>query len=90
MMFGGWGACPGFAGFGGLYNGYSIGGIIGIAVQIVFLIILVGGLFYLFRYLTGRTKILDNNNALSILQARYAKGEIDTEEYQRRKQEILR
>lgn len=89
-MFGGYGFCPGFGGFG--YGRFGGGNLIGMGFMVIFLVVLVAAAVYFFRNLTSRTNATTTNNpnALSILQTRYASGEIDTEEFQRRKQEILK
>ncbi|MDW7656865.1 MAG: SHOCT domain-containing protein [Bacillota bacterium] len=39
---------------------------------------------------TGQSESADNRQALAILNERYARGEIDDEDYQRRKQNLVR
>ena len=78
----------GYGGYGGFGGGY---GWVGMFMLIIFVIgiILLG--IYLFRrnssqgYTNGLGK---QNNGLDILRERYAKGEIDSTEYQSRKQNL--
>jgi len=80
-MMNGWG------GYGAYGGGYWWMGLIGMAVQMIFWI----GLFvlgvYLFRRIGKHAPIEtgDRGGALDILRERYARGEIDTEEFNRRR-----
>ncbi|WP_298200128.1 SHOCT domain-containing protein [Desulfosporosinus sp.] len=77
-MFGGWGC--------GLYNG---GGLWGIGIQFFLLAILVGLCVFLFkRFLIKGYSHRDS--ALNVLNERFARSEIDLEEYSQRKKELLR
>jgi len=83
-MMGGYG----YGGYGGMGGGY---GWMGMMMPIIFgiCIILLG--IYLFRryssqvHTNGQGK---QNSGLDILRERYAKGEIDSTEYQSRKQDL--
>lgn len=81
-MMNGWG---GYGTYGG--GGYWWMGLIGMAIQMIFWV----GLFVLGVYLFRRIGKHDPNetggreDALDILRERYARGEIDTEEYNRRR-----
>lgn len=84
-MMGGWG--NGGYGYGGYGGGYGWMGMMPLifGVGIVLLII------YLFR--RNSIKVYSNgpsrhNSGLDILRERYARGEIDTAEYQSRKQDL--
>ncbi|MCO5386889.1 MAG: SHOCT domain-containing protein [Desulfosporosinus sp.] len=76
-MMNGWG------GYGAYSGGYWWMGLIGMVVQMIFWI----GLFvlgvYLFRRIGKQTPIETANrrDALDILRERYARGDIDTEEF---------
>jgi putative membrane protein len=86
MMMGGYGS---YAGYGGV--GYWWMGLIMMLVQILFWGGIIFLAFRLFRHLGMRQSIATstgNNNALDILRERYARGEIDSEEFQRRKEEL--
>jgi len=84
----GWGGC---CGFGGLGSYGWIGWIVNIALSAVILIGLVLLVIWAVRRITNSQKgsmyVADQsgglNTAQDILQARYARGEITREEYQR-------
>lgn len=86
------------------YGGWGMGGFGGIGM-ILFWIVLILAIVWLARALDlGRTFQRRNDegrpersanpsaedHALDVLRERYARGEIDTEEFQRRKQDLLR
>ncbi|KJR47331.1 hypothetical protein UF75_2323 [Desulfosporosinus sp. I2] len=90
MGWGMWGYSSGY-GNGFLGNGnYWWMSLIGIALQLIFWIALIVIGVKLFRGYGSRTPVGYHapNNALDILRERYARGEIDAEEYQRRKQDL--
>ncbi|MDA8228613.1 MAG: SHOCT domain-containing protein [Desulfitobacterium hafniense] len=85
-----WGYGPWTNGsFGG---GYWWMGLLGMAVQMLFWVGLIVLGVYLFRRVgnNGRVSFNGGNEALEILKERYARGEIDTEEFSRRKEDLLR
>lgn len=93
MGWGYWGNMMG--GYGSGYNGnYWWMGLIGMVLQVVFWIAVVAIVYRLIRgnnvIYSGNNSNRNNNTALDILRERYAKGEIDTEEYTRRKEELIR
>jgi len=58
--------------------------------MIIFWGILVVGLIFLIRYLVGTTKaIKGEESALDILKKRYARGEINKEEFEQKKKDLL-
>lgn len=88
-------------GWGNMMGGYGLGyygagnywwmGLIGMALQFIFWIAIIAigwGLIkrYGFNSSGGHSK---TDNALAILSERFAKGEIDSEEYTRRKETLL-
>ena len=80
-----WGYGPGY------YNGnYWWMGIIGMVIQIVFWIAIVAVVIGLFRRYGSKVNISSSarENPLEILRERFARGEIDTEEFNRRKNEL--
>lgn len=86
-MYGGWGC--------GLFNGGGfLGmGILGMGIQLLFWIALIAFCVYLFRRASSRGLTRGFNGrdqGLDVLNERYARGEIDLEEYQMRKRELLR
>ncbi len=83
----GWGNMMGGWGYGGYGNsGY---GIMGIGMLIFWIGIILLGI-YLFRRNASHvhTGGLDKHRAMDILRERYARGEIDSVEYQSRKQDL--
>jgi len=84
----GWGNMMGGWGYGGYGGGYGMMGI-GTHLILGIGIILLG--IYLFRRSASRVHtdtVLGNNRAMDILSERYARGEIDSHEYQSRKQDL--
>ena len=84
-MMGGWG----YGGYGS--GGYGMMGIAGIGMHLIFGIgiILLG--IYLFRRNTSQVRTGEPNkhsSAMNILRERYARGEIDSVEYQSRKLDL--
>jgi len=58
--------------------------------MIIFWGLLIVGLIFLIRYLTGTTKgTRGEESALDILKKRYARGEIDKEEFEQKKKDLL-
>ncbi len=89
----GWWACgPGFYWGNGLNGGYWWMGLVGLGVQLIFWIALILLGVYLFRQLVrpgvSSGSFVRNDASLDILRERFARGEIDSEEYQRRKQNL--
>jgi putative membrane protein len=86
-QYGGWGMGPGMMG------GYGQGWFGGI-VMIVFWILILVGLIFLIKWLiqsTGRDKATgsDGDRSLEILKERYAKGEIDKQEFESKKKDLF-
>jgi putative membrane protein len=84
--YGRWGMGPGMMG------GYGMGWFGGI-LMIVFWILILVGLVFLIKWLiqsTGRDKASgsDGNRSIEILKERYAKGEIDKEEFESKKKDL--
>lgn len=93
-MMGGWGYGPGMGGYyaaGG--NGYWWAGILGMAMQLIFWVAIIAFGVYLFRRYGSRVGVNTSRNgssALDILRERYARGEIERDEYERRKDDLLK
>jgi len=87
----------------GRYGGWNMGsgmmgnwgmGWFGSIFMVVFWILILAGLVFLIRWLirsTGRDKTIGNggNRALEVLKERYAKGEIDKDEFDSKKKDLL-
>jgi putative membrane protein len=92
---GGYGGYGGYGGWGmgsGMMGGYGMGWFGGI-LMIVFWILIIVGLVFLIKWLiqsTGRDKTTGSggNRSLEILKERYAKGEIDKEEFEIKKKDL--
>lgn len=67
---------------GGMMNGGMMGGMM--LMMVLFWILVIAGIVLLVRLLWNRTPG-DTPNGLYILQERFARGEIDLEEYQERR-----
>jgi len=70
---------------GMMWGGWGLGWIF----MIVFWGLLIAGLIFLIRWLVGMTRLKkDEESALDILKKRYARGEIDQEEFEKKKKDI--
>ncbi len=86
-----WGYGSGY-GNGFLGNGnYWWVGLIGMAVQLIFWIALIVIGVNLFRNYITKAPVghYSKDNPLNVLRERYARGEIDSEEYSRRKHDLM-
>jgi putative membrane protein len=87
-MMGGWGNGYGYGGYGS--GGYGMMGAMGFVIPLILLIgiILLG--FYVARRYTSQvhTGTMGKHSGMDILRERYARGEIDSVEYQSRKQDL--
>lgn len=86
-MMWGWGYGP----YGGTYGAnFWWMGIAGLLMQLIFWVAIISFGIYLYRRYSHRipTGGFDSRNPLTILRERYARGEIDSEEYHRRKQDL--
>ena len=92
---GGYGGYGGYGGWGmgsGMMGGYGMGWL-GSILMIVFWILILVGLVFLIKWLiqsTGRDKTTGSggNRSLEILKERYARGEIDKEEFETKKKDL--
>ncbi|WP_178915446.1 SHOCT domain-containing protein [Natronomonas gomsonensis] len=87
MGFGG----MGMMGYGGMMSGpYSDGGysIVGVVLQLVFVIVLLGGGYLLARRLIGHQESRDE--ALEELRVAYARGDLSDEAFETRRERLKR
>lgn len=85
-------------GFGGMMGGYGgdFGrmGLVGMGVHVIFWILVILLILFLVRrhkkYHQGSFLGFHHNDALNILREKYARGEIDTEEYEQRRNTLLK
>lgn len=85
MGFGG----MGMMGYGGMMGGpYSDGGysIVGVVLQFVFMVVLLGGGYLLARRLIGHRESRDE--ALEELRVAYARGDLSDEEFETRRETL--
>lgn len=69
--------------------GYEFSGFNGGLIMILFWILLIAGIVALVKYaVTSGTKSDRGNNTLNILKERYAKGEIDKNEFETKKKDL--
>lgn len=90
-MMGGWGNMMGGWGYGGYGSGgYGMLGMMGIGMHLIFWIGIILLAVYLFRRNASQVHnmALGKNTAMDILRERYARGEIDSEEFQSRKRDL--
>ena len=58
----------------------------------IFWIAVIVGIIFLVRWIVQQSKLSESNaygNPLDILKSKYARGEIDKEEYERKKKDLL-
>ena len=85
--YGGWGMGPGMMGGWGM-------GWLGMIVMIIFWVLVIAGLVFLIKFLIQTTKGEKTvvgagpTRATDILKERYAKGEIDKEEFEKMKRDL--
>ncbi len=86
--YGGWGMGPGMMGWG-----YGMGWL-WMIIMIVFWVAVIVGIILLIRWIILSMKStsqhgIQEESALDILKKRYARGEIDREEFEQRKKDLL-
>jgi len=80
-----WGGRDYGMGPGMMWGGWSMGWIF----MIIFWGLLIVGLIFLIRYLMGATKAgRGEESAIDILKKRYARGEINKEEFEQKKKDL--
>lgn len=77
----------------GLTNAFGIGGFFMMFMMVVFWGLIIAGIILAVRALSGTGVVSggagQKNRALEILQERYARGEIDKDEYESKKRDLL-
>ncbi|MCL6471835.1 MAG: SHOCT domain-containing protein [Firmicutes bacterium] len=82
-------------GWGHAYGpGFGFGGLAAMFMMFVFWALVIGGIVLAIRYLSGQnrnvlTQVSATHSALDILKERYARGEIDKEEYETKKKDLM-
>ena len=89
MMGGnGWGSGNMMGGYGGGYLG-----IVGMLLQFFFWALIIVGVVFIIKWLVDQGRPTSTNSgegsALEILKMRYARGEIDKDEYQSKRSDLL-
>ena len=85
-------------GGGGMMGGYGMGGygmggyggglgIVGLVMPLVWLVVLIGGGYLLYRWLAGNGTLV-TDSALEELRLAYARGEISDEEFEERRSKL--
>lgn len=75
-----------------MQHGFMNGGWSGGIFQILILVIVIIAVVWAIRYFTGQRQIgssSSSDSALEILKRRYANGEIDKEEFEQKKKDLL-
>jgi putative membrane protein len=90
MGGGGWGGMmgPGMMGFGLMgWGGMGFGWMM--LLPVIFLVILIVGVYFIVTWLRGEDKTSHvPNTALEVVKERYAKGEITAEEFKKMKRDL--
>ena len=90
-MMGGWGNMMGGWGHGGYgSSGYGMMGMAGLGMHLILGLGIILLVIYLFRRNVSRvqTGVSSKYSGMDILRERYARGEIDSTEYQSRKKDL--
>jgi len=83
-MMGGWHMGQGMMGYGYGYGFNWIGAVLGVVLFVIFLGLIVFGVYYFI----GGGRLKSSERSLDILKERYAKGEINKEDYDKMKKEL--
>ncbi len=65
-----------------------IGGGWGMLIWVIIIFIILGGIVLLVRYIFPQTGSRSSENSLEILKKRFAKGEIDKEEFEAKRKDL--
>ena len=87
-MMGWWGgAGPGMMGWGGTGPGVGFSPLWGLGMMLLFLVVLVGIGYFLYRFLT-QGALSTNDRALEELRVAYARGDLSREEFEERRESL--
>ncbi|MEK7609850.1 MAG: SHOCT domain-containing protein [Patescibacteria group bacterium] len=78
----------GYTNYGGWDTGNIMGWFGGGIMMIAFWILLIAFIVWIVREISGKHLRLNSSNALDILKERYAKGEINKEEFESKKKDL--
>ena len=70
--------------------GWGAGGFLGPIVMVLFWVLIILGIVYLVRYISGSKTSVQGESALYIVKKRYAKGEITKEEFEKLKEDLMK
>ncbi len=79
----------GFCGTSGLFSGFHFGGFFHLLFWAILIFLLVKAVSYLLPQRNSQGRHGTSSTSLTILEERYASGDIDQEEFLQRKKDIL-
>jgi putative membrane protein len=85
----GHGGMIGHAGMMSDYGGYGISPLWGLAMMLVWVLVIVGGAYLLYRLVTSNQRV-GSDNALEELRVEYARGNVTEEEFEERREKLKR
>lgn len=85
-MMGGW--TVGYAPITGGYGGFGVFPLWGLGMMLIFLVVLLGVAYFLYRSLVGQRRAAAMDPALEELRHAYARGELTDEEYESRREKL--
>lgn len=85
----GFGGMMGYGGMMGGYGGYGVSPLWGIVMMLVWLVVLGGGAYLVYRLVT-KNQSIGTDQALEELRVEYARGNISEEEFEQRREKLQR
>ena len=67
---------------------WGAGGLLMMLMMLVFWVVVIAGLIFGMRWLVGQGRSTPRDEALEILRQRYARGDIDKQEFETRKRDL--